>query len=64
MDVTLLLKLAGVGILTGVLCQVLKGSGKDELVGFVSLGGILVALFLLIGEIASLVNVVRNTFGI
>ncbi len=64
MDVSLLLKIAGVGILTSVLCQVLKSSGKDEQAGYVTLGGILVVLLMLVGEIAAVINTVRNTFGI
>ncbi len=64
MEVTLLLKLAGIGILVGVLCQVLKSSGRDELAGFVTLGGILLAFFMLIGKISELLNTVRSTFGL
>ena len=64
MDVTLLMKIAGIGILAGVLCQVLKGSGKDELASFVTLGGIVISLFLLIDKITELLTTVRNTFGL
>ena len=64
MDVTLLMKIAGIGILAGVLCQVLKGSGKDELAGFVTLGGIIISLFLIIDKITELLSAVRNTFGL
>ncbi len=64
MDVSLLLKIAGVGILAGSLCQVLKNTGKDEQAGFVSLGGIVIVLILLVGEISSLISTVRSTFGI
>ena len=64
MDVTLLLKIAGVGILASVLCQILKSSGKEEQAGYVTLGGILLVLLMLVGEISSLINTVRNTFGI
>ncbi|MBR7165165.1 MAG: stage III sporulation protein AC [Clostridia bacterium] len=64
MDVTLLLKIAGVGMLAGVLCQVLKSSGKDEQASYVTLGGIIVVLLLLIGEITTLINTVRSSFGI
>lgn len=64
MDVTLLLKIAGVGMLAGVLCQVLKNSGKDEQANFVSLAGIIVVLILLVGEIGTLIQTVRKTFGI
>ena len=64
MDVTLLLKIAGVGLLTSVLCQVLKSGGREEQAGYVVLGGIIVVLLILVGEISHLINTVRNTFGI
>ena len=64
MDVTLLLKIAGVGMLVSVLCQILKSSGKDEQSTYVSLAGILIVLIMLIGQIGALVNTVRSTFGI
>lgn len=64
MDVTLILKIAGVGLLCSILCQVLKGSGKDDQAGYVTLAGILVVLLMLIGEISALIQTVRNTFGI
>lgn len=64
MDISLLLKIAGVGMLVSVLCQVLKSSGKDEQAGYVTLGGIIAVLLLLVGEIAKLIQTVRSTFGI
>ncbi len=64
MDVSLLLKIAGVGMLTAVLCQVLKSGGKEEQASYITLGGIVVVLFMLLGEISSLINTVRQTFGL
>ena len=64
MDVTILMKIAGVGLLVSALCQILSKSGKEEQAGYVTLGGIVVALLLLVSEIARLVNTLRNTFGI
>lgn len=64
MDVTLLLKIAGVGMLVSVLCQILKSNGKDEQATYVSLAGILIVLLMLIGQIATLIGTVRSTFGI
>ncbi|MBQ3866680.1 MAG: stage III sporulation protein AC [Clostridia bacterium] len=64
MDVTILMKIAGVGLLVSALCQILSKSGKEEQAGYVTLGGIVVALLLLVSEIAHLVNTLRNTFGI
>lgn len=64
MDISLLLKIAGVGILASVLCQILSKSGKEEQAGYVTLGGILIVLFLIVAKIASLIETVRNTFGV
>ena len=39
MEVSLIFKIAAVGILVSVLCQILKHSGRDEQAFLVSLGG-------------------------
>lgn len=64
MDVSLILKIAGVGLLCSVLCQVLKSSGKDDQSAYVTLAGIIIVLFMLVGQISGLIQTVRNTFGI
>ena len=64
MDVGLILKIAGIGMLTSVLCQVLSKSGKDEQAGYVTLGGIILVLLILVGEVSHLITAVRNAFGI
>lgn len=64
MDVSLILKIAGIGMLVSVLCQVLSKSGREEQAGFVTIAGILIVLIVLIGQIGSLINSVRTTFGI
>ena len=64
MDISLLLKIAGIGLLASVLCQVLSKSGKDEQAGFVTLGGIIIVLILLVNEISRLIDTVRATFGL
>ena len=47
-----------------MLCQILSKSGKEEQAGYVTLGGILIVLFLIVAKIASLIETVRNTFGV
>ena len=64
LDVGLILKIAGIGMLVSVLCQVLSKSGKDEQAGYVTIAGILLVLVLLMSEITRLISAVRNTFGI
>lgn len=64
MDVSLILKIAGVGIIVTVICQILSKAGRDEQATYVSLAGIIVALMLLLGEIGELLETVKDVFGI
>lgn len=62
MDIGLLMKVAGIGMLVSVLCQVLSKSGKDDQSSYVSLAGIVLILLLLLGEIGALIEEVRSVF--
>ena len=64
MDISLILKIAGVGIIVTVICQILSKAGMDEQATYVSLAGIIVALMLLLGEIGELLESVKDVFGI
>jgi len=64
MDVTLILKIAGVGILVAVASAILNKSGRDEQAVFVSVAGIIVVMLMLVGEIGELIDTVRSVFGI
>jgi stage III sporulation protein AC len=64
MDVSLIFKIAGVGIIVTVICQILSKAGRDEQATYVSLAGIIVALMLLLGEIGELLETVKDVFGI
>ena len=64
MDIYIILKIAGVGIIVTVICQILSKAGRDEQATYVSLAGIIVALMLLLGEIGELLETVKDVFGI
>ena len=64
MDVTLILRIAGVGILVTVANSILSKSGRDEQTVFVTVAGIITVLLLLVGEIGKLFMSVRNIFGL
>ena len=64
MDISLIFKMAGVGIIVTVICQMLSKAGRDEQATYVSLAGIIVAIMLLLGEIGSLFDMVKDVFGI
>ena len=62
MDVGLILKVVGVGMLVTVSCQILSKAGREEQAMLVSLSGIVVVLLLLMGEIGKLYEVIRSIF--
>ena len=64
MDISLILKLAGVGILVAVVSQILGKYGRDEQALFVGLSGIIVVLLMLLEELGTLFDTVRAVFGI
>ena len=64
MDVGLILKVAGVGLLVSAACQILSKSGREEMSVLVSLAGIVLVLLMLVGEISRLMNTIRGAFGL
>ena len=63
MDISLIIKVAGVGILVSVATQILSKSGRDEQSMLVTLSGIVVVLLLLVDEIALLFDRICAVFG-
>lgn len=64
MDVELILKVAGVGMIVAVVCQILSRIGRDDQSSMVSLTGVVVVLLLLAGRIGELISTLRSAFGI
>ncbi|MBR2336249.1 MAG: stage III sporulation protein AC [Clostridia bacterium] len=63
MDIGIILKVAGVGILVSAASQILSKSGRDEQSTLVTIAGIVVVLIMLIGEIEKLFELVCSVFG-
>lgn len=64
MDISLIIKIAGIGILVAVASQILSKTGRDEQAMFVTIAGIIVALMLLISQIRELFDMVSSVFGV
>ncbi len=64
MDVSLVLKVAGMGILIASASQILAKTGRDEQAMMVTLSGLIVVLIMLVGELGELFGVVRQVFGL
>ncbi len=63
MDVSLILKIAGVGVLVSVAVAILNKSGRDEQAMLVTVAGILTVMLMLVEEIGALFESVGTVFG-
>ena len=63
MDVDLIFRIAAIGILVSVLNQVLSRSGRDEQATMTTLAGLVVVL-VMVQEISSLFDLVKNLFDL
>lgn len=62
MDIDLIFKIAGVGILVSVLNQVLTRAGREEQAMMTTLAGIVVVLMMVINMIGKLFVSVKDVF--
>ena len=64
MEISLIFKIAAVGILVSILCQILKHSGREEEAFLTSLAGLLLVLFWVIPYINELFVSVKELFSL
>jgi stage III sporulation protein AC len=64
MDISLILKAAGVGLLVSVLCQILTKSGREEQAMLLSAAGIILVLLMIVKELGDLITTIRHVFGL
>ena len=62
MDLNIIFRIAAVGILVSVICQVLKHSGRDEQAFLTSLAGLVMVLFWMIPYIYDLFETMKRLF--
>lgn len=64
MDVDLIFKIAGIGIIVAVLNLVLKRAEREEQAMMTTLAGLIVVLMMIIGSISDLFDTVKTVFGL
>lgn len=64
MDIDLIFKIAGVGIIVSVLSLVLKRAEREEQAMMTTLAGLIVVLVLIVQEIGDLFEEVKTVFGL
>ena len=64
MDLSLIFKIAAVGIIVAVLNILLSRSGRDDQALMVTLAALVVVLTLVVQQISELFELVQNLFGL
>ncbi len=64
MDISIIFKLAAIGILITVVCQVLKKSDRDDFATVVSIIGLVIALTIAVTMIADLFATIKEIFNL
>lgn len=64
METALILKIAGIGILVTIACQILNRAGRDEQAMLVSVAGVIVVMVLILDRFSSLIDSLRTVFGL
>ena len=62
MDISIIFKIAAVGIIVSVIGQILKHSGREDQAFLTSLAGLILVLMWIIPYIYELFNTIKNLF--
>jgi len=62
-DISIILKIAAVGILTAIVNQVLKKADKDEIATLTTLAGLVIVLMMVIDMISQLFETLKTLFA-
>lgn len=64
MDISIIIKIAAVGIITAIVSMLLKRAGKEEIATVVSVVGLVVALVMMLDTIVQLYETLRALFDL
>ena len=62
MSVAIVFKIAGIGILVAIICQLLKKTGRDDMAMLAALAGLVLTLSIVSGLIGDLFDNVKRIF--
>lgn len=63
MDIDIIFKIAGVGIIITVLNQILSKNGRDDISTLVTIVGIIIVLMVVVETISSFFETLKSTFS-
>ena len=64
MDISILFKIAAIGIIVTVICQILKKSDRDDIATLVGIVGLIIVLGIVVGMVGDLFAKIEGIFGL
>ncbi len=64
MGIEFVIKIAAIGVIVGILNQVLTKSGKDEYAVATTIAGLLIVVAMILPKIGDLISELKEMFGI
>ncbi len=64
MGVDIILKIAGIGILTAIVSIILKKSDRDDVATFATLAGLIVVILLVVDMVGGLFDNIKSILGL
>lgn len=64
MDISILFKIAAIGIIITIICQILKKSDRDDIATLVSIVGLVIVLAVVVGMIGDLFSQIKDVFNL
>lgn len=64
MDVDIILKITGVGLLTAIVCVILKKSDRDEIATFATLAGLIIVAVLVLDMLGGLFDTLKSILAL
>lgn len=64
MNISVLFKIAAIGIIVTVICQILKKSDRDDIATLVGVVGLIIVLGVVVGMVGDLFTQIKTIFGL
>ena len=64
MDISILFKMAAIGIIITVICHILKKSDRDDIATLVSIVGLVIVLAVVVSMVGDLFTDIKSIFGL
>ncbi|MDD4839801.1 MAG: stage III sporulation protein AC [Clostridia bacterium] len=64
MNISIIFKIAGIGILTAIVALILKKSDKEEIATFATLAGLIIVILLIIDMLGGLFDTIKSIFSL